>query len=175
MTVVTPSDRPKSVHNRCVIELFGDVFFFFVVLPFWHFCWHTGFYIGLSRISSFFPYSNFTTSGLPNEIKYYSILLFTTVYYSKLYFTTENFTTWKVLFSTKLEPIIIHFGVRKLTIFFFFDINLCTIVWIQHRRNIFKWLKNILLKIEIPCNRYFSCSKVFCSKEKFPIVYYSKL
>ena len=26
MTVVTPSDRPKSVCNRCVIERFGDVF-----------------------------------------------------------------------------------------------------------------------------------------------------
>ena len=26
MTVVTPSDRPKSVRNRCVIEIFGDVF-----------------------------------------------------------------------------------------------------------------------------------------------------
>ena len=26
MTVVTPSDRPKSVRNRCVIELFGDIF-----------------------------------------------------------------------------------------------------------------------------------------------------
>ena len=26
MTVVTPSDRPKSVLNRCLIELFGDVF-----------------------------------------------------------------------------------------------------------------------------------------------------
>ena len=24
--VVTPSDRPKSVRNRCEIELFGDVF-----------------------------------------------------------------------------------------------------------------------------------------------------
>ena len=26
MTVVTPPDRPKWVPNRCVIELFGDVF-----------------------------------------------------------------------------------------------------------------------------------------------------
>ena len=26
MTVVTPTDRPKSVCNRCVIEIFGDVF-----------------------------------------------------------------------------------------------------------------------------------------------------
>ena len=26
VTVVTPTDRPKSVRNRCVIELFGGVF-----------------------------------------------------------------------------------------------------------------------------------------------------
>ena len=26
MTGATPTDRPKSVRNRCVIELFGDVF-----------------------------------------------------------------------------------------------------------------------------------------------------
>ena len=32
----------------------------------------------------------------------------------------------------------------------------------------------ILLKIKNPCDRYFSCSKVFCSKVKFTIVYYSK-
>ena len=39
-------------------------------------------------------------------------------YYSKLNFTTENFTTWKVFFSTKLEPIKIPFSIQKLTIFF---------------------------------------------------------
>ena len=32
----------------------------------------------------------------------------------------------------------------------------------------------ILLKIKIPCGKYFSCSKIFCSKVKFTIVYYSK-
>ena len=26
VTVVTPTDRPKSVRNRCVIEVFGGVF-----------------------------------------------------------------------------------------------------------------------------------------------------
>ena len=34
--------------------------------------------------------------------------------------------------------------------------------------------KIILLKIKIPCDGYFSCGKVFCSKVKFTIVYYSK-
>ena len=32
----------------------------------------------------------------------------------------------------------------------------------------------ILLNIEIPCDKYFTCSKVFCSKAKFTIVYYGK-
>ena len=38
VAVVTPTDRPKSVRNRCVIELFCGVFCV-VILPFWHFCW----------------------------------------------------------------------------------------------------------------------------------------
>ena len=40
--------------------------------------------------------------------------------------------------------------------------------------NIFKCYKIILLKIKIPYDRFFSCSKVFWSKVKFTIVYYSK-
>ena len=38
VAVVTPTDRPKSVRNRCVIELFCCVVCV-VTLPFWHFCW----------------------------------------------------------------------------------------------------------------------------------------
>ena len=37
VAVVTPTDRPKSVRNRCVIELFCGVVCV-VTLPFWHFC-----------------------------------------------------------------------------------------------------------------------------------------
>ena len=33
VTVVTPTDRPRLVRNRCVIEVFGDVF----VLSCWFF------------------------------------------------------------------------------------------------------------------------------------------
>ena len=36
MAVVTSTDRPKSVRNRCLIELFVALFVFFT-LPFWHF------------------------------------------------------------------------------------------------------------------------------------------
>ena len=51
--LVTPTDRPKSVRNRCVIEVFGGVF----VLSrcFLDFSVGVGaFVIGLSQITSFF-------------------------------------------------------------------------------------------------------------------------
>ena len=38
VAVVTPTARPKSVRNRCGIELFCGVVCV-VTLPFWHFCW----------------------------------------------------------------------------------------------------------------------------------------
>ena len=42
VTAVTPTDRPKSVRNRCVIEVF-DGFFCVVSLLFGIFCWCRGF------------------------------------------------------------------------------------------------------------------------------------
>ena len=42
VTVVTPTDRPKSVHNCCLIELFCGIVCV-VTLPLWHFCWYRGF------------------------------------------------------------------------------------------------------------------------------------
>ena len=52
MTVVTPTDSPKSVSNRCVIEAFGGVFVLSVVFEF-----SVGigvFVMRLSQISVFF-------------------------------------------------------------------------------------------------------------------------
>ena len=52
MALVTPTDRPKSVRNRCLIELFVALF----VLSFCHFVISVGvgaFVIGLGKISSF--------------------------------------------------------------------------------------------------------------------------
>ena len=53
MAIVTPTDRPKTVRNHCVIEVFGGVFVLSrCVLDF-----SVGagaFDIGLSQISSFF-------------------------------------------------------------------------------------------------------------------------
>ena len=51
--IVTPTDRPKSVRNRCVIEVFGGVF----VLSRCFLDSSVGvgaFVIGLSQITSFF-------------------------------------------------------------------------------------------------------------------------
>ena len=42
VAVVTPTDRPKSVRNCCLIEFFCGVVCV-VTLPFWHFCWCRGF------------------------------------------------------------------------------------------------------------------------------------
>ena len=42
VAVVTPTYRPKSVRNCCLIELFCGVVCV-VFLPFWHFCWCRGF------------------------------------------------------------------------------------------------------------------------------------
>ena len=55
MDAVTPTDRPKSIRNRCVIEVFGGVF----VLSrcFLDFSVGVGaFVIGLSQISSLFSF-----------------------------------------------------------------------------------------------------------------------
>ena len=38
MTVVSPTDRPKSVRNRSVIEVFGGVFVLSIIFRI--FCWY---------------------------------------------------------------------------------------------------------------------------------------
>ena len=55
VAIVTPTDRPKSVWNRCVIEVFGC--FFMLSRCFLDFSVGVGaFVIGLSQISSFFSF-----------------------------------------------------------------------------------------------------------------------
>ena len=56
VTAVTPTDRPKSVRNRCVIEVLIGVFYV-VKFLFGFFCECRGFVIGLSQISAFFSSS----------------------------------------------------------------------------------------------------------------------
>ena len=56
MAIVIPTYRPKSVRNRCVIEVFGGVFV--LSLCFLDFFVGVGaFVIGLSKISFFFSSS----------------------------------------------------------------------------------------------------------------------
>ena len=61
MSDVTPSDRPKSARNRCVIEVFGGVFV--LSIGFRIFCWYRGF---CHRIESDLLFSLFTgaSSGI---------------------------------------------------------------------------------------------------------------
>ena len=54
--VVTPTDRPKSVRNRCVIELFVALFVLSLCLFFDISVGVGAFVIRLSQISSFFSY-----------------------------------------------------------------------------------------------------------------------
>ena len=61
VAVVTPTGRPKSVRNRCVIELFCGVVCV-VTLPFWHFCWCRGFCHRTE--SDLFLFSFKTSSGV---------------------------------------------------------------------------------------------------------------
>ena len=66
MTVVTPSNCPKSVCNRCVIELFGDVFLV-SCCPFDIPVAIGAFVVGLSQISSFlFLFVLSGIAGCPN-------------------------------------------------------------------------------------------------------------
>ena len=55
MTAVTPTDRPKSVRNSCVIKVFGGVFM--LSCCFLDCSVGVGVFVtGLSQISSFFSY-----------------------------------------------------------------------------------------------------------------------
>ena len=64
MALVTSTDRPKSVRNRCLIELFCGVVCV-VTLPFWHFFWCRGF---CHRTESDLFLFLLATSEMPNHI-----------------------------------------------------------------------------------------------------------
>ena len=67
MAIVTPIDRPKSVLNRCVIEVFGGVFM--LSRCFLDFSVGVGaFVIGLSQISSFFSYHEFLLASRSSRL-----------------------------------------------------------------------------------------------------------
>ena len=68
VAVATPTDRPKSVRNRCLIELFCGVVCV-VTLPFDISVGVGAFVIGLSQISSFF---SFTDLNLKGKLSWYT-------------------------------------------------------------------------------------------------------
>ena len=74
VAVVTPTDRPRSVLNRRVIELFCGVVCV-VTLPFWNFCWCRGFCHRTE--SDLFPFSllNFTKYQIYIQCNYVSLIL----------------------------------------------------------------------------------------------------
>ena len=65
MTAVTPTDRPKSVRNCCVIKVFGGVFFYVVTLLFYFSVSVRALVIGL--ISSFFSCFSFVRILVTSE------------------------------------------------------------------------------------------------------------
>ena len=65
MALVTPTDLSKSVHNRCVIEVFVGVFVLY--LDFFIFDGIGVFVIGLSLILSFFSLSKFLAFMMSNK------------------------------------------------------------------------------------------------------------
>ena len=81
VAVVTPTDRPKSVRNRCVIELFCDVVYV-VILPFWQFCWCRGFchrtesdlFLFLLHLITFSFFCNFILVPFPSHVSFYSLI-----------------------------------------------------------------------------------------------------
>ena len=53
VAIVTPTDRPKSVRNRCVIEVFGGIFVLWRCFLYFS-VGVRAYVIGLSQSSSFF-------------------------------------------------------------------------------------------------------------------------
>ena len=91
MTAVTPTDRPKSVRNSCVIKVFGGVFM--LSRCFLDCSVGVGVFVtGLSQISSFFSFNHFIIN-----IK-------------KLYTHTCVFITLSLAHSNYLTYIFMHTG-----------------------------------------------------------------
>ena len=76
MAVVTPTDRPKSVRNRCVIELFVALFVL-SLCPFDISVVIGAFVIGLSQISSFLSFFSYKNVYMTTSCKHFRIFILT--------------------------------------------------------------------------------------------------
>ena len=76
----------------------------------------------------------------------------------------------KSIFSKKLELIKIPFSIRKLTIFFILILIYMREYELNTKKTYSSDYEMILLKIEISCDRYFSCGEVFYSIVQFSVV-----
>ena len=101
------------------------------------------------------------------------------LYFTAEIFTSRNFTLLRYFllhekyFSTKIASTKSPFSILKTYIFYLYA-NLCARVSIKHKKTFLRDTTIILLKIEIPCDKYFLCSKVFFVV-KFTTEHYSKL
>ena len=88
VAVVTPTDRPKSVRNRCLIELFCSVVYV-VNLPFWHFRWCRDFCHRTESDLLLFVFGNYSffNSGISNEFPLTPLLIFKQFGFCKRYFS----------------------------------------------------------------------------------------
>ena len=97
VALVTPTDRPKSVRNRCLIELFCGVVCV-VTYPFDISVGVGAFVIGLGQISSFLSYVPFW--DLHNDVSTGKIFTFTPIYdldtELDLYRFTRGFFPWSI-------------------------------------------------------------------------------
>ena len=100
VAVVTPTDRPKSVCNCCLIEVFCGVVCV-VTLPFWHFCWCRGFCHRTGSIHLLFVPWHIPVRGA--LISYWTVVfdLFSFNYYRSFYAVNCLIYIYFVWFSCK--------------------------------------------------------------------------
>ena len=95
VAVFTPTDRPKSVRNCCLIEHFCGVVCV-VTLPFWHFCWCRGFYHRTGSDLLLFVFNqiwwcNFSTARVDRDILTNFHLIFKLASTSKVWHLNWNY------------------------------------------------------------------------------------
>ena len=122
VALVTPTDRPKSVRNRCLIELFCGVVCV-VTLPFWHFCWCRGFCHRTESDLFLFLLSKYAKYG-----KYCIRLLQAMKSHIERIYRTETGPIWKMKIPAFLRAVINNtrglldhfkekYGKRKIRVF----------------------------------------------------------